>query len=449
MHMTRKLAPPNHAGTRGLHFSDLLDRVRDCTAHVAVIGLGHVGLPLALTAAQSGFKVTGFDIDRERVNTLAEGRSYLLDISSDEVSALVMDGNFCPTETADALAQADVILICVPTPLNNGMPDMSYVENAARSVSIHLRPGQLVILESTTYPGTTEEFLQVILESSGLAPGRDFFLGFSPERIDPGNSNHQIGNVPKIVGGIDEPSTDLMEAFYGSFVQKVVRVSSPKIAEMAKLLENTYRHVNIALINEIAILCHDLGIDVWEVIDAAATKPFGFEAFYPGPGWGGHCIPVDPAYLSWRVRQMGETSRFVELAREINSHMPRYVVQRITECLNEAGKALKGSLILALGVTYKADVDDTRESPAMEIISRLTRAGADVAFHDPHVESVPTPQATLRRVELTDGVIGSADLVVILTGHSPYDWQRVANEAQLILDTRNAMNGFRGPIMRL
>jgi UDP-N-acetyl-D-glucosamine dehydrogenase len=443
------LAKAGATSVEEILFANLLDRVRGRTARVMVIGLGYVGLPLALRAAESGFSVTGFDVDSERVRALAEGRSYLVDVPSVEVAAQLTTGNFRPAATADSLAQAHVIVICVPTPLNNGLPDMSHIEGAARVVASHSTRGQLVILESTTYPGTTEELLQTALSESGLEAGSDFFLGFSPERIDPGNESFGISNVPKIVGGIDERSTDLMQAFYETFVQKVVRVSSPKVAEMAKLLENTYRHVNIALINEIAILCHDLRIDVWEVIDAAATKPFGFEAFYPGPGWGGHCIPVDPAYLSWRLRQMGETARFVELAREINSHMPRYVVQRITECLNDVGKALRGSSILVLGVTYKADIEDTRESPALEIIGRLVQTGTNIAFHDPYVESIPIPEGSLSRAELRDDVIGSVDLVLILTDHSSYDWQEVGRAARLILDTRNAMKHCEGPIVRI
>lgn len=324
---------------------------------------------------------------------------------------------------------------------------MTYVEAAATSVAKHLHPGQLIILESTTYPGTTEELLLKILESSGLKAGVDFYLGFSPERIDPGNETYTLTNVPKIVGGIDEKSTDLMEAFYTTFIDTVVRVSSPRAAEMAKLLENTYRHVNIALVNEIAILCHDLGIDIWEVIDAAATKPFGFQPFYPGPGWGGHCIPVDPAYLSWRVRQMGATARFVELAREFNQKMPGYVVQRITEALNDLGTSLKGSKILVMGVAYKADIEDIRESPALEIIDKLLKAGSDVSFADPYVASIPTRNGEMTARLWSD--VADYDLVLVHTDHSAFDWPEIVKTARSILDTRNALAGLEGPIVKL
>ncbi|MGH2810470.1 MAG: nucleotide sugar dehydrogenase, partial [Actinomycetota bacterium] len=337
---------------------------------------------------------------------------------------------------------------CIPTPLTNELPDMSFVEAAATQVSENLTGGTLVILESTTYPGTTEQVVLPRLLASGLESGKDFHLGYSPERIDPGNRNHTLRNVPKIVGGLDEQAGRLMEAFYGAFIDKLVPVSSPRIAEMAKLLENTYRHVNIALVNEMAILCHDLGIDVWEVIDAAATKPFGFEPFYPGPGWGGHCIPVDPAYLSWRVRQMGSTARFVELAREFNKLMPVYIVQRCGEALNEIGKSLKGARILVLGVTYKADVADVRESPAEPIIGRLKSAGAEVSFHDPFVERMDINDGTIPRVD-PDSSLDSSDLVLIHTPHSSYDWQSILSRARLVLDTRNVTAGLPGPVVKL
>jgi UDP-N-acetyl-D-glucosamine dehydrogenase len=341
------------------------------------------------------------------------------------------------------------VVVCVPTPLRQELPDLSHLEAAAASLAGRLRPGQLVILESTTYPGTTEEFFRDALERSGLRAGTDFFLGFSPERIDPGNERWGLRNVPKIVGGIDEASSALMQAFYGTFVERVVPVSSPRAAEMAKLVENTYRHVNIALTNEVAVLCHDLGIDVWEVIDAASTKPFGFQAFYPGPGWGGHCIPVDPAYLSWRVRQMGETARFVELAREINHRMRGYVVQRVVECLNDQGRSPRDALVLVLGVAYKANVADVRESPAIEIISKLRRTRAEVCFHDPYVSEIRVDGTTMQRVELDRDLVARADVVVVLTAHAAYDWDWLAQEARLIFDTRNALKGRRGPICRL
>jgi UDP-N-acetyl-D-glucosamine dehydrogenase len=326
---------------------------------------------------------------------------------------------------------------------------MSYIEAAGKEIARILQAGMLVILESTTYPGTTEDFLRELLESSGLKAGTDFFLGFSPERIDPGNPKYGVSNVPKIIGGINQQSTKLMEAFYGAFIDRVIPVSSPKVAEMVKLLENTYRHVNIALANEMAILSHDLAIDVWEVIDAAATKPFGFEPFFPGPGWGGHCIPVDPAYLSWRVRQMGETARFVELARQINRQMPGYVVGRIADCLNEEGKSLRSAKVLILGVAYKPDVADVRESPAIEIVSRLLKARAEVTFHDPYIQELVIGETILPATDLSDERLQGADIVVVVTDHSSYNWGDIANRARLILDTRNALKGIAGRITRL
>lgn len=427
----------------------LLQRIQERKATVAIVGLGYVGLPLALAAAEAGFDVTGFDTEAERVAALARGESYILDIDSGELKAQVQAGRFHPTTDPTALGGADVVVICVPTPLRNELPDMTYIEGAGKMIADVLAPGRLVILESTTYPGTTEELLRDILETSGLKCGPDFSLGFSPERIDPGNTRFALANVPKIVGGVNADSTSLMKAFYSTFIERVVTVSSPKTAEMAKLLENTYRHVNIALANEMAILCHGLGIDVWEVIDAAATKPFGFQPFYPGPGWGGHCIPVDPAYLSWRVRQMHQTAHFVDLAREINDRMPTYVVERIGDCLNEEGKSLKGSKVLVLGVAYKPDVSDVRESPALAIISKLRKSGTVVDFHDPHVPSINLDDGPLEGIDLDDQRLRDADLVVVVTNHSSYAWDVVARHAPLVLDTRNALKGIEGNIIRL
>ncbi|MEO7803563.1 MAG: nucleotide sugar dehydrogenase [Actinomycetota bacterium] len=408
----------------------LLSQVEQRRAVVAVIGLGYVGLPLATRAAEVGFDVVGLDTNQDRVADL-------------NTSGL----GFKSTTDSGSLSEANVIVICVPTPLKQDLPDMSFVEAAAKDIASNLQPGQLVILESTTYPGTTEELLLPILETSGLKAGIDFFLGYSPERIDPGNELHTLTNVPKIVGGIDETSTKLMEAFYGAIVDEVVTVSSPRTAEMTKLLENTYRHVNIALVNEMAILCHDLGIDIWEVVGAAATKPFGFQPFYPGPGWGGHCIPVDPAYLSWRVRQIGATARFIELAREFNQKMPAYVVQRAQEALNEQHRSLKGATVLVLGVTYKADVADTRESPAIEIIERLIKAGAQVNYNDPLCESLTVKGTELASVPLD--TVATYDLVLLHTAHETYDWSHIAASARLILDTRNALSEFGGHVVKL
>jgi UDP-N-acetyl-D-glucosamine dehydrogenase len=413
--------------------------IDDRSAQVAIMGLGYVGLPLALHASEAGFRVVGFDVSPERVQGINDGRSPVTDISDEELSKTLRSGRLHATHDGAALAEVDIYVICVPTPLKHELPDMSYIESAATSVAEYLQAGNLVILESTTYPGTTEEFLKSILEAGGLRAGEDFYLGFSPERIDPGNKDYGLKNVPKIVGGIDDQSAVLMEAFYRSFVNDVVRVSSPAAAEMTKLLENTYRHINIALANEMAILCHDLGIDIWEVIDAAATKPFGFKAFYPGPGWGGHCIPVDPAYLSWRVRQMGATAHFVELAREINDRMPGYVVQRISECLNDQGKSLRASRVLVLGVAYKPDISDVRESPALSILERLQKAGSKVAFHDPYVDRVSLKEGNIERTQLTAAALRDADIVVAVTAHSSYDWKDIADRSRVILDTRNAL----------
>jgi UDP-N-acetyl-D-glucosamine dehydrogenase len=428
---------------------DLKNALANRTARIVVVGLGYVGLPLALRVAEAGFEVTGLDQDPKRVALLAAGRSPNLEIDDQDVSAPVENGRFRPVDDPTSLSQADVVVICVPTPLTDGSPELEHVESAGRCIAQHLRPGQLVILESTTYPGTTEDLLRGILESGGLKAGVDFHLGFSPERIDPGNPTFQLANVPKIIGGFDPQSADLMELFYGSFVDTVVRVSSAKAAEMAKLLENTYRHVNIALVNEMAILCHDLGIDIWEVVDAAATKPFGFQPFYPGPGWGGHCIPVDPAYLSWRVRQMGSTARFVELAREFNETMPTYVLQRLSEALQERETPLERATILVLGVAYKPDVNDARESPAIQIINKLHSAGAMVRFHDPYVRTLKVASHTMTSCELTPETLAGADLVVFHTSHSTYDAAWLAEHSRLIFDTRNYFKGVRGPIVTL
>ena len=427
----------------------LLDRIGKRDARVAVLGLGYVGLPLAVAAAETGFRVTGFDVSDDRVAAVNRGESPVTDVPDAELAPLVESGTLTATADPEVLAGSDVFVICVPTPLKHELPDMSYIESAGIIVASQLAAGALVILESTTYPGTTEEFLRPILEKGGLIAGGDFHLGFSPERIDPGNERFGLRNVPKIVGGIDDASTEAMKAFYCAFVEEVVPVATPATAEMAKLLENTYRHINIALANEMAILCHDLGIDIWEVIDAAATKPFGFHPFYPGPGWGGHCIPVDPAYLSWRVRQMGETARFVELAREINDRMPAYVVQRVSECLNQEGKSLKSSRILLLGVAYKPNVGDVRESPALEILKRLHKTGANVKYHDPFVEELLVDGTTFKTIGLSAEALGFVDLVVVVTDHAQYEWTWIAENASMILDTRNALAGLEGNVVRL
>lgn len=427
----------------------LPDRIHLTEARVAVVGLGYVGLPLAAHIADAGFDVIAFDRDPDRVAEIKEGRGNLTDVPDIQISEYVNAGRIGVTGDPQDISGSDVFLICVPTPLKDELPDVSHVEEAGRTICRQMEAGCLVILESTTYPGTTEDLLRSILEAGGLKAGRDFHLGFSPERIDPGNTEFSLAQIPKVIGGIDRTSTDLMEAFYGTFIHKVVTVSSARAAEMTKLLENTYRHINIALANEMAILAHDLDIDIWEVIAAAATKPFGFQAFYPGPGWGGHCIPVDPTYLSWRVRQMGETARFVELAREINKRMPAYVVARVVECLNEAGKSLKGSRIFVLGVAYKADVGDLRESPALDILDRLHKAGAEVAFNDPYVDELELRATKMVSTELSERILAEQDLVLVVTDHSSYDWDTVVQAANRVLDTRNVIPGNDEKVTKL
>ncbi|MGH2730559.1 MAG: nucleotide sugar dehydrogenase [Actinomycetota bacterium] len=420
---------------------DLKQRISSRQVNVVVLGLGYIGLPLAIEAARAGFVVLGYDPAADKTAALAAGRSTVLDIEDDDVAEQIAAGRFRPSSDPKILNRADVFVICVPTPLKHELPDMSFIESAAAEIARRMRRGTLVILESTTYPGTTDEALRQILESNGFVAGEDFWLGFSPERIDPGNAHYGLRNVPKLIGGFDDASTDLMEAFYSSFITKIVRMSSPRAAEMAKLVENTYRHINIALANEMAILAHDLEVDIWEVIDAAATKPFGFHPFYPGPGWGGHCIPVDPAYLSWRVRQMGETAHFVELAREINERMPAYVVQRVSEILNRDGKSLNGARVLLLGVTYKADVADVRESPALAILRRLLKGNADVSFHDPYVSDLSDEGIDLQGRELNEETLRNTDLVIMITPHSAFDGPWIAEHASRIFDTRNVLRG--------
>jgi nucleotide sugar dehydrogenase len=405
-----------------------------------VVGQGYVGLPLALAAAQSGRSVVGIDLDEERVNQLNAGRSPVGDVSDDELAAELLAGRYSASCDFGDAKDADVVVLCVPTPYHNDAPDLSYIEGAARQVGERLTPGTLVILESTTYPGTTEEVLLPILEeASGLTGGAELQVAFSPERIDPGNPTFGLHNTPKIVGGVTVEATDRAAAFYSGFVEKVVRVSGPKCAEMAKLLENTFRHINIALVNELAILCQDLDVDVWEVIDAAASKPFGFMPFYPGPGVGGHCIPVDPMYLSWRVKQFGGAAKFIDLARDVNAGMPLYVVQRVQDLLNERERALKGSRVLVLGVAYKPNISDMRESPALPLIELLQHKGAVVEYADPHVPTLRFDDgSTLEAVDPLHAA-GRADCVVVVTAHSGVDYAAVAKLADVVFDTRRAV----------
>jgi nucleotide sugar dehydrogenase len=420
-------------------------------ASVVVVGQGYVGVSLACAASEAGFSVVGVDVDAVRVEGLSAGTSLVPGVNPALFEAGVQAGNVEFTTDASAVAHADVVLICVPTPVRDHTPDLSFVEQASRDVAERLSPGSLVVLESTTYPGTTEDLVRPILETSGLSAGRDFALAYSPERIDPGNEEFGLRNTPKIVGGISPESTGLAALFYEQLVEKVVVVSSCRAAELAKLLENTFRHVNIALVNEMATLCHEMGIDVWEVADAAATKPFGFMQFTPGPGVGGHCIPLDPAYLAWQVRRdVGQQFRILEEAQEINSQMPGHVATRIGDALNDAGKPVRDARILILGVAYKPDVGDVRESPALKVMSLVKRRGADVVFHDPHIASVSLNGTLMTSVELTQREISSADCVALLTPHRAYDLDWIAEHAELVFDARNAFGSDRRPnVVRL
>jgi len=420
----------------------LSDRIQNRRALVGIIGLGYVGLPLARAFAQNGFRVLGFDIDPAKVRKLMDGRSYIQQIP-DATIAQMREQGFEATDRFDRLGEPDAILICVPTPLTDARePDLTYVVNSAQAISAQLRAGQLVVLESTTYPTTTRHVVLPILEASSLIPGRDFFLAFSPEREDPGNATHSVSNIPKVVGGLDAASTDLAASLYGSVVTQVVRVSTPEVAEATKILENTYRAINIALVNELKVLYDRMGIDVWEVIDAAKTKPFGFQAFYPGPGLGGHCIPIDPFYLTWVARQHGLSTRFIELAGEVNTSMPAYVISKVADALNEQSKPLKGSKIALLGMAYKKDVDDPRESPGFELMDLLLKKGADVSYNDPHIPVLPRmrhyPGLAMSSQPLTPEYLASRDCVLVVTDHTAYDWPMIARHARLIVDTRNA-----------
>src|SRR5436190_22996244 len=429
--------------------TDFIDLIRDKRARVGVIGLGYVGLPLATEFASKGFNATGFEVDENKVQQINAGRSYIGDVQSDVIQQAITAGHLRATTDFDHLKECDAIIICVPTPLRKTKePDISYIMAAAEQIKQRLRQGQLVILESTTYPGTTDEVLLPMFEETGLKLDEDFLLAFSPERVDPGNPEFQTHNIPKVVGGVTADSTEAAAFLYSQIVKDVHAVSSARVAETAKLLENTFRAVNIGMANEMARLCYALNIDTWEVIRAAATKPFGFMPFYPGPGIGGHCIPLDPHYLSWKARQHGFDSRFIGLAEEVNSRMPEHVVQLVSDGLNDDRKAMNGARVLLLGVAYKRDIDDVRESPALSIIDRLRSKGCEVRYHDPfvrelrfddtHTEGGRTP---LTSVALTDEEIKLADCVVIVTNHSAVDYQRVVSLAPLVVDTRNALNG--------
>ncbi|MBN1827063.1 MAG: nucleotide sugar dehydrogenase [Candidatus Eisenbacteria bacterium] len=421
----------------------LKERIETKRARVGVIGLGYVGLPLAVEFAKAGFTVVGIDTDREKVEAIHAGRSYVGDVSSEDLARAVNGGAFTATTAYDAIAELDSVNICVPTPLRKtGDPDISYIHAAVHEIQSRLKPGMLVILESTTYPGTTEEVILPILSAEGLEVGKDFYLAFSPERVDPGNKRFLTRNIPKVVGGVTPACTELAMSLYRACLEQVIPVSSTKVAEMVKLLENTFRSVNIGLVNEIALMSRELGVNVWEVIDAAATKPFGFMPFYPGPGLGGHCIPIDPFYLSWKARQYGFEARFIELAGQINGYMPRFVVDRIADALNGREKSLRGSRILALGVTYKPDIDDIRESPAIDVIEQLKKKGALVEACDHHLRPADRDLVGCPIREYSLEALREADCAVILTNHSDFDYKTILKESAEIVDTRNALKGF-------
>lgn len=418
----------------------LKQRILTRSAQVAIIGVGYVGLPLAVAFAEAGFPVVGIDIDREKVEAINAGRSYIGDVSSERLARLVSagDGKLQATTDYAVLDHCDVAIICVPTPLSKTHdPDVSYILAAGREVAAHLHPEMLVVLESTTYPGTTDELLLPMLSEKGLRVGRDFYLAFSPERIDPGRTDWTVENTPKVLGGVTPQCLAMAQALYGQVIERVVPVSSTRAAEMVKLLENTFRAVNIALVNEIAIMCDKLGLDVWEVIEAASTKPYGFMPFYPGPGLGGHCIPVDPHYLAWKLKTLNYNARFIQLAGEINAAMPHYVVDKISDALNDEGKAVKGSRVLLLGVAYKRDVSDVRESPALDILRLLERKGAVVAYHDPYVPHLQLDDVVMDSITLNEEALRSADCVVVTTDHRSYDWDWVVRNSRLLVDTRN------------
>ncbi len=434
-----------------MSFSSLFDRIQNRSARIGVIGLGYVGLPLAVEFARAGFEVTGFDVDAGKCAAVNAGKSYIPDVVESDLAAHVRAGKLRATTDMKALAEMDAIDIAVPTPLRKTKdPDLSYVVMAVEAVAEVLRRDQLIILESTTYPGTTDEVVKPMLEAKGLAADVDFFLAFSPERVDPGNPQFVTRNIPKIVGGIGEASTKVAAALYGASVDRVVPVSSTRVAEMVKLLENTFRAVNIGMVNELAQMCHKMDLDVWEVIEAAKTKPFGFMPFYPGPGLGGHCIPIDPYYLSWKARQSGFECRFIELAGQVNSAMPAFVVERVIDALNEVRKPVNGSRVHIYGVAYKRDVGDMRESPALDVIELLVRRGAEISYSDPWVATLKEGSHSYDAVPEADALRRRPDCVVICTDHSAFDWKALVDSGVPIVDTRDALRKFSAPsILRL
>ncbi|HAJ56726.1 MAG TPA: UDP-N-acetyl-D-glucosamine dehydrogenase [Candidatus Omnitrophica bacterium] len=428
----------------------LVDKIKKKKIRSAVIGLGYVGLPLAVELAQSGVEVVGIDLDKEKVRRLNNKGSYIQDVPAQKVRELVSKGRLRATSDYSVLMNVDTINICVPTPLRKTKePDISYIVKSAEQIAKYLKKGQLIILESTTYPGTTDEVLLPMFEAKGLKVGKDFYLAFSPERVDPANPKYTTRNIPKVVGGITPACTEAAKALYELAVDTVLSVSSTRVAETVKLLENTFRAVNIGLVNELALMCSKMGINVWEVIDAAKTKPFGFMAFYPGPGLGGHCIPIDPFYLSWKARLFGFEARFIELAGQINTAMPEYVVGKIVDALNERGRSIRGAGVLILGVAYKKNVSDYRESPAFEVIHFLKEKGARVSYNDPHVPFFTEGKLKMKSVKLTPEVLKKSDCVVVITDHAKYDYPRIARYAGLIYDTRNAIKIKSEKIIKL
>ena len=426
-------------------FKELIEKIENRTARVGIIGLGYVGLPLAVEYAKSGFVVTGIDVQQSKVDSLSAGVSYVQDIPTAEVQALVSGKRLLPTTQFAAIRDLDTVNICVPTPLRKTKdPDMSYIVAASEQIAEFIHPGMLVILESTTYPGTTDELVRPILERSGLRAGVDFALCFSPERVDPGNAQFQTKNIPKVVGGITPACTEAGAVFYRQALEHVVPVQSTQVAEMVKLLENTFRMINIGLVNEMALMCDRMGINVWEVIQAAATKPFGFMPFYPGPGLGGHCIPIDPFYLSWKTRQTGIEARFIELAGYINGQMPHFVVEKVQNALNNVCKPVRGSHVHIAGVAYKRDIDDVRESPALDILHLLQGLGAITSYSDPYIPSIDLGGVTLQAEQLEKAAL-AADCVVIVTDHKLFDYDLLARQAKLIVDTRNALREYSSP----
>ena len=426
---------------RSTHFTQLTDRIRSKTARVGVVGLGYVGLPLAVEFAKVGFSVTGIDVQAAKVDALNNGDSYIQDVPQNEVNELVAANKLSATRDFSIIRELDTVNICVPTPLRKTKdPDMTYVVAACEQIAKYAHPGLLVILESTTYPGTTDELVRPMLEKAGVTVGEDLFLCFSPERVDPGNPKYQTKNIPKVVGGTTPACTEAGMLFYSQALETVVPVSSTQVAEMVKLLENTFRMINIGLVNELALMCDRMNINVWEIIDAAATKPFGFMPFYPGPGLGGHCIPIDPFYLSWKSKQAGIEARFIELAGQVNGQMPHFVVDKVQNALNDHTKPLRGSHVHVLGVAYKRDIDDVRESPALDVIHLLLRRGARVTYSDPYVPDLS--HEGLDMGAIPDSEAAGADCVVIITDHKAFDYKALVRDAKLIVDTRNALKGI-------